>query len=130
MSRHRRAVERRERQRARARLRSATWECVRWALATFPDETLTQQAIHLTKEALELESAIAAGWAPEYTAVADELADVYMLGRLITHRVEALARRLQVDLPTALLLKLAVNRSRTWTRTADGDYQHVREPRA
>ena len=127
MSYHRRALNRRARQRERRKLRQATWECVRWALATFPDETITQQAIHLTKEALELEASLATG---RDGGAGEELADVYMLGRLITHRVEALARRAGVDLAQALLLKLTVNRGRTWARTAEGHYQHVRGPRS
>lgn len=129
MSHARRAHNRRERLRARRKLRAATWDCIRWALATFPDETLTQQAIHLTKETLELEAALATG-TPEPGEAWDEFADVFMLASLIAHRARALAARSGVDLTDALAAKLGINRSRKWVRTPDGDYQHVKEPRA
>jgi hypothetical protein len=87
-----------------------------WALATFPDETLEQQAIHLVKETREL----CADSTPE------EMADVAMLSLLIFFRTQKLAQRRGVNLQEAFAKKLAVNKKRTWIRSKDGDYNHER----
>lgn len=113
MVRCRQAIE----QAARARgIEGAVREANTWALATFPDETMQQQAIHLVRECEE--AAHAHG---------EELADVYMLATLIARRAELIAEQGGVDLEAEVRKKLAVNRRRKWERTPDGDYQHVRE---
>jgi hypothetical protein len=99
---------------------AALWQTIVWALATFPDESIREQAIHLVKEAQELEGA-------EPGEVAEELADCLMLASLIVHRLYLLAVNGDVDIVPAILKKLAKNKTRRWVRTPDGDYQHVPE---
>jgi hypothetical protein len=89
---------------------------VLWALATFPDETLEQQAIHLVKETKELATG----------PTAEEMADVAMLSLLIFFRTQKLAKANGVDLLTAFAEKLTINRNRRWVRSPDGDYNHER----
>src|SRR4030042_321616 len=68
---------------------------------------LDVQFIHLMKEAKELE---------EKPHSAEEMADVFMLGALVVHRVMTQAKLARVDLNAACQAKLEVNRKREWQR--------------
>lgn len=93
-------------------------EYLEWALKTFPDETLVQQATHLLKETKELEE----------SGDIEEMVDVYMIACLIKHRVEFLSKttfHMGCEFEKAFVEKLAKNKKRRWARSADGDYQHI-----
>lgn len=100
---------------------STVMDYIAWARATFPEETLAQQGLHLWRETRELEAS---------PASPDELADVFMMASLIRYRVRLEALRAGVDLEDAVAKKLEKNRRRTWVRTPEGDYQHVKDPEA
>jgi len=104
-----------------AELRRELQEYFRWALMTFHDETIAQQATHLVKECRELE---------ERPTSHEELADVFMMASLIAYRALLQSLGLGYDMQKAVVNKLATNRARKWRRTPDGDYQHVVETEA
>lgn len=96
-------------------------EYINWALSTFPDETLSQQATHLLKETKELEA---------QPNSLEEAVDVAFLCALIGHRAVCLARdsgHYWEDFLAACRAKLDKNKGRRWVRTPDGDYQHVED---
>lgn len=99
-------------------LKRVLTEYMGWALETFPDETIEEQAIHLRKELAEL----------RLSGEAEELADCLMLAHLVNLRLLWTARDVSFDVVEEIRRKLEVNRRRKWVRTSEGDYQHSEEP--
>lgn len=88
-----------------------------WADATFGKASLGSSARRMEEEIGELAGAVASGRAD---LIANECADV-----LIT--MYRLAEVLHFDLAGAVVVKMAVNRGRTWVSHGDGTGQHVKE---
>lgn len=100
-------------------LKRVLTEYMAWALETFPEETIEEQAIHLRKELAEL----------RLSGEAEELADCLMLAHLVNLRLLWQARDAPFDVVAEVRRKLEINRRRKWVRTPEGDYQHVEEQR-
>lgn len=90
-------------------------QIAQWARETFPDATIHNIIDKYTDEADELYTIL---YGEDEYAIADELADVAIL-------LYQIADRCGVDLDMAVAGKFDANRARTWTRLADGTYQHV-----
>jgi hypothetical protein len=102
-------------------------EYLTWALETFPDETLIQQAIHLVKETKELDELESNAPVKDRHRLLEERADVAFIAVLIACRIIERCHEEGLDwgLIQAMVTKLDRNRRRRWARTPDGDYQHV-----
>jgi hypothetical protein len=102
-------------------------EYLAWALETFPEETLIQQAIHLVKETKELDELEAGGPGKDRHRLLEERADVAFIAVLIACRIIERCENegIGLGLVQAMATKLDRNKRRRWGRTEDGDYQHV-----
>lgn len=93
-------------------------EITGWQDKTFPQATPLSAAIHLTREALEVQASAKAGQLDE---LASELADVFLLTVGVAHLSG-------IDLEEAVARKMAINRNRVWGEPdSDGVVEHVRE---
>ena len=80
-----------------------------WADAAFPKRTDTSMYLKMYGEIAEM---------IESDGDADEIADMFIL--LLDY-----AKRKKVDVTTAILKKLEVNRNRTWVTSKNGVNKHV-----
>jgi len=96
-------------------------EITEWQDSIFTQATPLSAAIHLTREALEVQQSVKLGekgWELDL-----ELADVFLLTVGIAHLAG-------IDLEAAIDLKMFHNRNRTWgAPDADGVVEHVRGPK-
>ena len=101
----------------------------RWAEDTFGPQHPAEVAARMNVEVAELVSGLAGVASvpvermdPERVrALQDECADVYIM-------LAQVAELLNVDLQTAVNIKMRVNRDRTWGRSPTGKMQHVDNP--
>lgn len=92
-------------------------EISEWQDSIFTTANPISAAIHLTREALEVQASAKNGQTSE---LAFELADVFMLTVSVAHLAE-------VDLEKAIEMKMEVNRSRDWAAPdRDGVVEHIR----
>ena len=89
-------------------LSELTEEVVAWANAAIPDRTPASALIKMFEEVGELSKDLRSS---------GEYADVLIM-------ILDLAHMHGVDLEKAVRDKMEINRSRTWTRTETGTYQH------
>lgn len=86
-----------------------------WAESVFPDRTDASMFLKIYKEIAELIDA-----QDDPIKVADEIADLMIM------LLDYAKRKGVVNIGTATLMKLEVNKTRTWRKTNMGNYQHVK----
>ena len=108
-------------------------EIVEWSIQTFPDLTMEKQLVKLSHEIDEVVQAKREG---EYDDVLYELADVYIVSRILADRFNNSIGRyfigLLTECPTqkameAVKEKIEKNKKRKWIKLDDGTYQHKKE---
>lgn len=108
-------------------------EIVEWSIQTFPDLTLEKQLVKLSHEIDEVFQAKREG---KYDEVIYELADVYIVSRILADRFDNSIGRYFIGLLTenptqrameAVEAKMKKNKKRKWIKLDDGTYQHKDE---
>lgn len=108
-------------------------EIVEWSIKTFPDLTMEKQLVKLSHEIEELCEATRAD---DKEHVLEELADVYIVSRILADRFNNAIGRyfigLLTEYPTPKAMKVVEakmekNKARIWAKQADGTYHHKEE---
>lgn len=108
-------------------------EIVEWSVKAFPDLTIEKQLLKLSEEIEELCQAKREG---KDVDVEYELADVYIVSRILADRFDNAIGRyfigLLTEYPTprameAVKEKMKKNKARKWEKIADGTYHHMEE---
>ena len=108
-------------------------EIVEWSIKAFPDLTMEKQLVKLSHEIDEVVQAKREGKDDD---VIYELADVYIVSRILADRFDNSIGRyfigLLTECPTqkameAVKEKMEKNKKRKWIKLDDGTYQHKKE---